>query len=66
MLAISRITDWGKGGTVVAPVAYITSDALFSLLVKAASTMFPDSRHRLFPDPESARHWLIAQAVAQA
>jgi hypothetical protein len=66
MLAISRITDWGKGGTVAAPVAYITGDALFSLLVKAASTMFPDSRHRLFPDPESARHWLIAQAVAQA
>lgn len=66
MLAISRMTDWSKGNTVVAKVAYLTSDSLFSLLVKAVSTLFPASRHRLFPEAETARQWLVSGSSVQA
>lgn len=66
MLAISRMTDWSNGNTVVAKVAYLTSDSLFSLLVKAVSTLFPASRHRLFPDPDIARQWLMSDSTILA
>lgn len=65
MLAISRMTDWSKGNTVTTKVAYLTSDSLFSLLVKAVSTLFPASRHRLFPEPDAARQWLISGSSPQ-
>lgn len=63
MLAISRMTDWSQGKTVMAKVAYVTNDSLFSLLVKAVSTLFPDSRHRLFHDAVHARQWLTAESA---
>lgn len=65
MLAISRMTDWSKGGTLVTKVAYLTSDSLFSLLVKAVSTLFPASRHRLFAEPDAARQWLVSGSSVQ-
>lgn len=65
MLAISRMTDWSKGNTVMTKVAYLTSDSLFSLLVKAVSSLFPASRHRLFPDPDGARQWLMSGSSVQ-
>ncbi|WP_374304981.1 hypothetical protein [Ferrovibrio sp.] len=63
MLTISRMTDWSQGKTVTAKVAYLTNDPLFSLLIKAVSTLFPDSRHRLFQDTGHARQWLMANAA---
>jgi hypothetical protein len=57
---ITQLADWGEEGGEPSRVAYFTRDPMFMLVAKAASALFPRSRHRVFGNRHAALTWLRA------
>lgn len=57
---ITELADWGEGDGEPSRVAYFTRDPMFMLVAKAASALFPKSRHRVFGNRHAALAWLRA------
>jgi hypothetical protein len=59
--AISTMADWPLPGGRQVPVAYVSEDTLFLMLVKAAQAFFPWALHRVFSRRDWAMEWLHGQ-----
>ena len=62
--AISQMADWAPPGSRVMPVAYVSADSLFAMLIKLAQVFFPWAQHRSFPRRDWALEWLLRQTAA--
>ena len=62
--AISQMTEWAPPGSRVMPVAYVSGDSLFAMLIKLAQVFFPKAQHRAFPRRDWALEWLLQQSAA--
>lgn len=61
--AISQMTDWAPPGSRTMPVAYVSGDSLFAMLIKLAQVFFPRAKHRAFARRDWALDWLYRQVA---
>lgn len=65
--AISQMADWvPPGDNRPMPVAYVSGDSLFTMLVKLVQVFFPWARHRAFGRREWALEWLQQQMATRS
>jgi len=61
---ISQMADWGAGERHTLPVAYVSRDGLFTMILKLVQAIFPQFRHRAFERRDAALDWLQRQLAA--